>query len=100
MVSRDNYGEWATGTRQVTSGGGAAVGHFRLTVAPAKAIVTVPAAFLTVLVVSKGDPELLRLGTRRARHFPEADDGSWAGHHPADSGEAIGAPWLPRPRPL
>jgi O-antigen biosynthesis protein len=42
-----------------------------------------------VLVVSKGDPELLRLGTRRARHFPEADDGSWAGHHPADSGEAV-----------
>jgi GT2 family glycosyltransferase len=43
----------------------------------------------TVLVVSKGDPELLDLGPRRARHFPEAADGSWAGHHPADSGEAV-----------
>ena len=46
---------------------------------------TLPAE-ATVLVVSKGDEELLQLGGRRARHFPEAaDDGSWAGHHPADS---------------
>ncbi len=45
----------------------------------------------TVLVVSKGDPELLRLGERRARHFPETEDGSWAGHHPADSSEAVAA---------
>ena len=45
----------------------------------------------TVLVVSKGDPELLRLGERRARHFPEAEDGTWAGHHPADSTEAVAA---------
>ena len=45
----------------------------------------------TVLVVSKGDPELLELGGRRARHFPEAPDGTWAGHHPADSGEAVAA---------
>ena len=43
----------------------------------------------TVLVVSKGDPDLLELGGRPARHFPEAADGSWAGHHPADSGEAV-----------
>jgi GT2 family glycosyltransferase len=43
----------------------------------------------TVLVVSKGDPELLQLGGRPARHFPEAEDGGWAGHHPADSGEAV-----------
>lgn len=43
----------------------------------------------TVLVVSKGDPELLQLGGRDTRHFPEAADGSWAGHHPADSREAV-----------
>jgi len=43
----------------------------------------------TVLVVSKGDVELLELGGRRARHFPEAEDGTWAGHHPADSSEAV-----------
>jgi glycosyltransferase involved in cell wall biosynthesis len=43
----------------------------------------------TVLVVSKGDIELLELGGRRTRHFPEAADGTWAGHHPADSSEAV-----------
>jgi hypothetical protein len=45
----------------------------------------------TVLVVSKGDVELLELGGRRTRHFPEAEDGTWAGHHPADSSEAVAA---------
>jgi GT2 family glycosyltransferase len=43
----------------------------------------------TVLIVSRGDDELLRLGGRRARHFPCTRDGVYAGHHPADSGEAI-----------
>jgi GT2 family glycosyltransferase len=43
----------------------------------------------TVLVVSRGDEELLRLQGRRAWHFPRSNDGSYAGHHPADSGEAI-----------
>jgi GT2 family glycosyltransferase len=43
----------------------------------------------TILVVSRGDEELLRLQGRRAWHFPRSDDGSYAGHHPADSGEAI-----------
>jgi GT2 family glycosyltransferase len=44
----------------------------------------------TVLVVSRGDEGLLELNGRRARHFPQAADGGWAGHHPADSEEAIG----------
>lgn len=43
----------------------------------------------TVLVISRGDEDLLRLNGRRAQHFPQADDGGWAGHHPADSEEAI-----------
>jgi GT2 family glycosyltransferase len=43
----------------------------------------------TVLVVSHGDEALLDLEGRPARHFPEAEDGDWAGHHPADSAEAI-----------
>lgn len=43
-----------------------------------------------VLVVSKGDDELLRLaGGREARHFPQDEGGSYLGHHPADSDEAI-----------
>jgi GT2 family glycosyltransferase len=43
-----------------------------------------------VLVVSRGDEALLRLEGCRARHFPQSADGGWAGHHPADSAEAIG----------
>jgi len=49
---------------------------------------TVPSGS-TVLVISRGDEELLQLNGRRAQHFPQADDGAWAGHHPADSEEAI-----------
>jgi GT2 family glycosyltransferase len=43
----------------------------------------------TVLVVSRGDRELLRLGGRRARHFPQAPDGGYLGHHPSDDEQAI-----------
>jgi GT2 family glycosyltransferase len=43
----------------------------------------------TVLVVSKGDEELLQLAGRTAWHFPQGEDGSYAGHHPADSAAAI-----------
>jgi hypothetical protein len=62
----------------------------------------------TVLVVSKGDDELLNLYGRRALHFPQVEGGVYAGHHPADSAEAIahlvalrakGADYLVFPRP-
>lgn len=43
----------------------------------------------TVLVVSRGDEKLLELGSRRAWHFPQAKNGVYAGHYPADSAEAI-----------
>ena len=39
----------------------------------------------TVMVVSKGDDELLKLGGRRALHFPQNEAGEYAGHYPADS---------------
>jgi SAM-dependent methyltransferase len=42
-----------------------------------------------VLVISKGDDELLRLGDRRASHFPQTEQGVYAGYHPADSMAAI-----------
>jgi GT2 family glycosyltransferase len=42
-----------------------------------------------VLVVSRGDDELVRLKGVVARHFPSTDDGHWAGHHPASSEEAV-----------
>ncbi|MDB5305643.1 MAG: Lipopolysaccharide biosynthesis protein, partial [Phycisphaerales bacterium] len=43
----------------------------------------------TVLVVSKGDPDLLDLEGRRGLHFPQSEDGAYAGFHPPDSPTAI-----------
>jgi hypothetical protein len=46
----------------------------------------------TVLVVSKGDEELLNLLTadgRRAFHFPHTPDGTYTGFYPTDSQAAI-----------
>lgn len=43
----------------------------------------------TVLVVSKGDEDLLRLTGRSAWHFPQTDTGVYAGHYPADAAAAI-----------
>jgi len=43
----------------------------------------------TVLVVSKGDPDLLAVGGRQAWHFPQKEDGSYLGHHPMDSARII-----------
>jgi GT2 family glycosyltransferase len=49
---------------------------------------TVPAG-ATVLIVSRGDDELMRIDGRSVWHFPRDADGGYAGHHPADSREAI-----------
>jgi glycosyltransferase involved in cell wall biosynthesis len=43
----------------------------------------------TVIVVSRGDDDLLQLDGRRAWHFPQTEGGVYAGHNPADSAEAI-----------
>jgi GT2 family glycosyltransferase len=43
----------------------------------------------TVVVVSKGDEELLELEGRPAWHFPRGPDGGYAGYNPADSAGAI-----------
>ena len=43
----------------------------------------------TVLVVSKGDDQLLELGARQTLHFPQDEQGQYAGYHPADSDAAI-----------
>lgn len=43
----------------------------------------------TVLVVSRGDGELVRMDGRRACHFPRARNGDYAGHHPGSGEEAI-----------
>jgi GT2 family glycosyltransferase len=43
----------------------------------------------TVLVAAKGDDELLRLYGRKAWHFPQTENGTYAGHHPASGMAAI-----------
>jgi GT2 family glycosyltransferase len=43
----------------------------------------------TVLVVSRGDETLIDLPGREGRHFPQEEDGAYAGRHPLDDGEAI-----------
>ena len=40
-------------------------------------------------VLSHGDEDLLRLGLREAWHFPQVEDGSYAGFVPADDAHAI-----------
>jgi glycosyltransferase involved in cell wall biosynthesis len=42
-----------------------------------------------VLVVSKGDPELLKLDRRSAGHFPQDAKRRYPGYHPRDSADAI-----------
>jgi hypothetical protein len=42
-----------------------------------------------VLVISKGDEDLLRLDGRHGEHFPQTTEGIYAGHHPGSSQEAI-----------
>ena len=42
-----------------------------------------------VVVVSRGDDNLLQLGPRRGWHFPQTEAGIYAGFHPADSEAAI-----------
>jgi GT2 family glycosyltransferase len=54
-----------------------------------RAVADAVPAEATILVVSRGDDRLLRLGEPTAWHFPRAEGGGYAGHHPADSREAI-----------
>jgi len=42
-----------------------------------------------VVIVSKGDSELVRLDGRTGWHFPQAPDGVYAGHYPPSSSAAI-----------
>jgi GT2 family glycosyltransferase len=43
----------------------------------------------SLLVVSRGDRALLEISDRDARHFPQDGGGSYLGHHPADSEDAV-----------
>jgi GT2 family glycosyltransferase len=48
----------------------------------------------TMLVISRGDPQLVQIDGIRARHFPCDASGGWAGYYPADDAEAV--KWLVR----
>jgi hypothetical protein len=43
----------------------------------------------TVLVASRGDDELLRFRERDGMHFPQLDDGTWAGFYPGTDADAV-----------
>ncbi len=43
----------------------------------------------TIIVVSKGDEELLDIDIRAAWHFPQRTDGTYAGYYPYNSASAI-----------
>ena len=43
----------------------------------------------TILVVSKGDDELIKFDGCAGQHFPQDDHGGFAGHYPADDSQAI-----------
>jgi GT2 family glycosyltransferase len=62
----------------------------------------------SVLVASRGDEELIDFDGRIGLHFPQVENGVYAGHHPADGDEAIahleqlrasGAEFLVLPQP-
>ena len=53
------------------------------------AVVGLVPAGARVLVVSRGDDRLLALDGREGGHFPQAADGTYAGHHPPDSEAAV-----------
>src|SRR5262249_54757021 len=43
----------------------------------------------SVIVISKGDEELVQFDNRDAWHFPQDAEGDYAGYNPGDSAEAI-----------
>ena len=53
--------------------------------------ITVTPSGAVVAVISNGDDALLDLSGRDGRHFPQTEDGTYAGHHPADSRDCIAA---------
>jgi GT2 family glycosyltransferase len=65
------------------------LGYRRLVDRVCAAVAEIVPAGSSVLVVSRGDRALVRLDARQARHFPQAADGGYLGHHPRDSEDAI-----------
>jgi GT2 family glycosyltransferase len=68
---------------------GPRLGYARLVEDVRAAIEQQVPAGATVLVISRGDRELVRLADRDGEHFPQDESGNYAGHHPAGGSEAI-----------
>jgi len=65
------------------------LGYRRLTERVRTAVADLVPAGAEVLVVSRGDRELLDLGVVEAGHFPQDREGRYLGHHPRDSDDAL-----------
>lgn len=68
---------------------GPRLGYGRLVESVREAVDRHVPAGAEVLVVSRGDRELIRLDGRSAAHFPQDGSGDYAGHHPADGEAAV-----------
>lgn len=81
----------AASRRRAATAAGATARRPETLVERVRALVTdaVPAG-ATVIVASKGDDRLLELDDRTGWHLPQVAGGIYAGHHPADSDDAIG----------
>jgi GT2 family glycosyltransferase len=80
------------GERNGAEGGFAAtdqLGYRRLVERIRAAVLDAVPAGSQVLVVSRGDRELLDFGGLEAGHFPQDPQGRYLGHHPRDSEDAI-----------
>jgi GT2 family glycosyltransferase len=69
-------------------------GYGQLVSAVRESICRVVPLGATILVISRGDPDLVAIDGVDARHFPRDASGAWAGYYPADDGQAI--EWLSR----
>jgi GT2 family glycosyltransferase len=65
------------------------LGYRRLVERIRDAVLEEVSAGSRVLMVSRGDRELIDLGELDAGHFPQDADGRYLGHHPRDSEDAI-----------
>jgi GT2 family glycosyltransferase len=67
----------------------AQLGYRKLLAEIRRSVTDVLPANATVLVVSRGDDDLLQLDGRPGWHFPQDEDGTYAGYYPPDSAAAI-----------
>ena len=74
---------------RVVTGDGSAGGYRDLVARFQRLVIRAVPRDAAVLVVSKGDDELVSLDGRHGWHFPQRSDGIYAGHHPDDSAAAI-----------